>query len=141
MGDTTDIRELLKQIPPADQPAINLSIEATDPLTSQQLTAAFMDEIFATNGQIDRDPYEQLKFANKLMDYQGALLEVSWSMREKLELARNSVNGVAGWPTLIDETVELTAQLQILADRLRELGEAQKQQALFLIQQTEQFNP
>ena len=141
MNDTTDIRDLLKQIPPAAQPAMNLSIEADSPLTSQQLTAAIIDQICTTNSQINRDPEEQLRFAHKLMEYQGNLLEVSWSMREKLELARDCVSGVPAWPALIDEAVALTAQLQIIADRLRELGEAEKQQALSLIQQIEQFNP
>ena len=89
---------------------------------------------------INRDPFEQFKFAEKLIDYQGELLEICWALGEKLEQAREYVSGTAAWPALIDRGVEVTAQLQKIADRIRDVGVFEKKHAAYLIQQMEQFN-
>lgn len=88
---------------------------------------------------IDRDPFEQRKFAQTLLDCQGELLEVCWSMREKLEQAKDYVTGMPAWPVLIEQGIELTAELQKTADCIRAIGEFEKKHADYLIHQMEEF--
>lgn len=88
---------------------------------------------------IDRDPFEQRRFADALLTRQGELLEVCWSMREKLEQAADYVTGAPAWNTLIEQGVALTAELQKIADGIRAIGDFEKKHADYLIRQMEEF--
>lgn len=89
----------------------------------------FKIDLEAAGREIDRDPFEQYKFAGRLIDYESAFLEVCWSMREKLEQAESYVSGVPAWKTLLEQSVELTARIQQLAGALADLGRVQKVEA------------
>ena len=81
-----DLRQLLRALPGADVPAMHLTVLADGPLTPQQITAAFLDSLIPTvtdSGDVDRDPYEQLRFAKRLMDRQGELLQVCWDEEDE----------------------------------------------------------
>lgn len=89
---------------------------------------------------IDRDPFEQRKFAESLLKRQGELLEICWTMREKLEAAREYVSGIPAWLTLIEQGIAMTADCQKIADGIREIGEFERKHANYLIDQMDQFN-
>ena len=136
-----DLRQLLRALPGADVPAMHLTVLADGPLTPQQITAAFLDSLIPAvtdSGDVDRDPYEQLRFAKRLMDRQGELLQVCWDMRERLEQARDYVSPAPAWQTLIEQLVDMTAQLQRLADRIRDLAQQLAGRAKTLIAQMEE---
>lgn len=140
MKHSLDINDILHSLPHASQGPLHIKLDADTPLTGDQIISALIDQYGNANQTIDRDPDEQLKFAQKLLDHQGELLELCWSMRERLDLARDCVSGFSAWTTLIDETIQLTAQLQLLADQMRSLGETLKKSALRLIEQRDAFH-
>ena len=129
---------------PAEGKRIAHHGKGTEPATSDQIQVNIVVDTsdYGTNqkvNKLDRDPFEQLKFADKLIEHQGDLLEICWDIREKLEQARDYIGGVPAWLTLIDQCIALTADLQKAADRLRDIGEIERKHANYLIQQIEQY--
>ena len=110
-----------------DQTQVSVVVDTSDYGTNRKVN------------KLDRDPFEQLKFANKLIEHQGDILEICWDMREKLEQARDYIGGVPAWLTLIDQCIALTADLQKAADHLRDIGDYERKHANYLIQQMEQY--
>ena len=111
----------------SDQPQVTIVVDTSDYGTNRKVD------------KLDRDPFEQLKFANKLIEYQGDILEICWDMREKLEQARDYIGGVPAWLALIDQCIALTADLQKSADHLRDIGDFERKHANYLIQEMEQY--
>ena len=159
-GSGPDIKAMLSHILPADSPPMNIMVENSGQMPTQQLLDAIINimveeniglaeyeendteerppltcwerykqDVEASGKTIDRDPFEQFKFAEKLIDYESDLLEVCWSMRERLEQAADYVSGVPAWKILLEQSVELTARLQQLAAALADLGRDQKKEA------------
>ena len=88
---------------------------------------------------IDQDPYEREKFAQKLIDYHGDLLEICWRMKEHLNDARPYMNGSHTFLSLLDQLEATAAAIQKRGDAILELGNAEKKHARYLIELYEKF--